>query len=410
MKINLKRLMASLETYASYGIEPGGGITRTAFNAEDYRTRDLFAKELEQLGMAVHIDAIANIWGTLQGIEKDIKPIAIGSHLDTVRNGGKFDGALGVLTAMEIVRTLQDHGHTLRHPLQIVSFTAEESNDFNFSTLGSRAVTGKLTIPELLNADNGQGLRLHEAVAKAGGNIDTLAPLEADSIAAFFELHIEQGRKLEKQELPIGIVERIVGIYRDIVTVTGEQNHSGTTMMTERKDALVAAGEMVAAVHNIAKQIQSDAVATVGRFEVFPNATNIIPGEVVFTLEVRSANKLERESLVRSIYQAFDHIKASYGVSASVRNIQDTQECVFDPDLMTLLERASQSESVPYSLMPSMAGHDAMHMASKCKTAMLFVKSINGISHSPEERSAAEDIEKSANVLLNAILLADEHL
>lgn len=408
MKIDIDRLMEEIERYAAYGKQASGGITRPSFSEEDYQVRDLFAQQLEELGMSVSVDAIANIWGTWEGNGSSEKPIVIGSHLDTVPNGGKFDGALGVLVAKEIVQTLVDQQHSLKHPLQVVSFTAEEANEFNFATMGSRSFVGKLTDKDLKDAHNNEGLKLEEAVKKAGGNISQLSDTSNKDLAAFFELHIEQGRKLEKQNLPVGVVNSIVGIWRDIVSIEGEQNHSGTTMMNERKDALAAAGEMVASVQRLAKQVNTDAVATVGKFDVFPNAANIIPGRVEFILEVRSADKKERESLVHAIHQSFDTVKENHGLKMSIKNIYDTQESEFDQELVSLLEQSAKTQNVPYTVIPSMAGHDAMHLAGVTKAAMLFVKSIKGISHNPEELSLKEDIEQSANVLLNAVLLADE--
>jgi hydantoinase/carbamoylase family amidase len=410
MKINIKRLMAEIEHYASYGIQPSGGVTRPSFSEKDYEVRQLFIRQLKDLGLHVYIDSIANIWGTLKGNGTSKKPIVIGSHLDTVPNGGKFDGALGVLAAKEIVQTLTDHQYILNHPLQIVSFTAEESNEFNFSTMGSRAATGKLSTFDLSEASNQEGVSLREAVLQAGGDIDQISAIGKDAIAAFFELHIEQGKKLERQNFPLAVVDRIVGIYRDMVTIEGEQNHSGTTMMDERKDALAAAGEMAAAVQKITKALNTSAVATIGKFDVFPNAANIIPGRVEFILEVRSADKQERESLVGSIHQAFNSIKDVHGVSISIKNIYNTQEREFDEELKGYLESAAKNLQLPYMVLPSIAGHDVMHMADVTKAAMLFVRSINGISHNPAELSLPEDIEKSANVLLEAVLQADKAL
>lgn len=410
MKINIERLLAEIERYASHGKDPDGGVTRPSFCEKDYEVRQLFVQQLKEIGLQVHIDSIANIWGTLAGNGNSDKPIVLGSHLDTVPNGGKYDGALGVLAAKEIVQTLRENGRTLNHPLQIVAFTAEESNEFNFSTMGSRAITGKLSRTDLSEVSNHNGLSLSEAVDRAGGDIDKIEPMERDAIAAFFELHIEQGKKLERQNLPLGVVDRIVGIYRDIVTIEGEQNHSGTTMMDERKDALAAAGEMVASVQRIAKALNTSAVATVGKFDVSPNAANIIPGRVEFILEVRSADKEERESLVESIHQSFDSIKEAYGVSISSENIYNTQESKFDEELTDFLKNAAEHLQIPHTVLPSMAGHDAMHMADLTKTAMLFVRSINGISHNPAELSLPDDIEKSVNVLLEAIVQADKGL
>src|SRR5690606_39808026 len=231
MKININRLMSAIESYATYGQVEGCGVTRPSFSKADYQVRNLFIQELKELGMAVTVDAIANIWGTLPGTGEKEKPIVMGSHLDTVPNGGKYDGALGVLVAKEIVETLREYEVTLAHPLQIVSFTAEEANEFNFSTMGSRALSRRLHAEELRGASDKTGTTLEAAVKKAGGDLSKIDAGQQNAMATYFELHIEQGSKLENQNLSVGIVDSIVGIYRDLVTVEGQQNHSGTTVM-----------------------------------------------------------------------------------------------------------------------------------------------------------------------------------
>ncbi|MGH2316671.1 Zn-dependent hydrolase [Planococcus sp. SE5232] len=410
MKININRLMSAIEAYAKYGQVEGGGVTRPSFSTADYQVRELFSQELEALGMTVSVDAIANIWGTLPGSDEMSPPLVIGSHLDTVPNGGKYDGALGVLVAKEIVETLKEHQVTLAHPLQIVSFTAEEANEFNFSTMGSRALSGKLSSEELLAAEDRSGRTLAAAVEKAGGDLSKVGTGNKKTMAAYFELHIEQGSKLENENLSVGIVDSIVGIYRDLITIDGQQNHSGTTIMKNRKDALVAAGEMVAEVQKLAIALDSDTVATVGKFEVFPNAANIIPGRVEFTLEVRSADGQERRNLVQCIHNSFRMIEERHGVKMAIANNYNTQECDFNRQLIGFMEEAAAESGIHYIVLPSMAGHDAMNLAAMTKSVMVFVKSINGISHSPQELSLPEDIEKSANVLLNALLKADQAL
>lgn len=410
MKINIDRLMADVEAYAAYGAGKNGGVNRPSFSTADYEVRNFFIQNLKKLGMSITIDPIGNIWGTFPGTGEKPAPLVIGSHLDTVPDGGKFDGALGVLAAKEVVQTLIDHNVTLAHPLQIVSFTAEEANEFNFSTMGSRAISGKLGSHELMAASDQQGRTLAAAVEKAGGDLLQLDTEEKRAMAAYFELHIEQGSKLENEKLSVGIVDSIVGIYRDLVTIEGQQNHSGTTVMNGRKDALAAAGEMVAEVQKLALALNSDTVATVGKFEVFPNAANIIPGRVEFTLEVRSASKKERENLVQRIHEAFHAIKDRHGVKMAAANNYNTQECDFDRQLIGLLKEAAAESEISYMTLPSMAGHDAMNLAALAPSVMIFVKSINGISHSPEELSLPEDIERSANLLLNGLLKADTAL
>ncbi|MFD1929181.1 M20 family metallo-hydrolase [Sporosarcina siberiensis] len=410
MKINIDRLMQEIQDYGKYGEEQNNGITRPSFSDDDYIVRELFINQLEALNLSVKVDPIANIWATLKGNGKSDSPIVIGSHLDTVPNGGKFDGALGVLVAKEIIQTLQDNHVSLKHDLEIVSFTAEEPNDFNLSTMGSRALTGKLSYSELVKAMDSNGVKLSDAVLKAGGNLEDLSKIKRDDLAAYIELHIEQGKRLEKQDLSIGIVDQIVGIYRDKIEVLGEPNHSGTTMMEDRVDTLVAASEMVIAVEKVVSKFNSDAVATVGKLDNFPNAANIIPGRVDFILEIRSSSKQERAEIRKKIYKEFALIRDRRKVKINIETILNQEECTFDGDIVQYLQRAADSLGIPYTTFGSMAGHDATHMADNTKSAMIFVKSIDGKSHCPEEYSRLDDIEIAANTLLQAVLIADNEL
>lgn len=410
MKININRLMKEVEYYGQYGSVSGEGITRPSFSEADYVVREIFINQLKELGLQVQVDPIANIWGKLSSERESVSTIVIGSHLDTVPNGGKFDGALGVLVAKEIVQTLLENNISLQHNLEIVSFTAEEPNDFNLSTLGSRALTNKLTYSQLMNANDSNGVKLSDAVKRAGGELEKLSEIKREDLAVYLELHIEQGKRLEKQNLSIGIVDKIVGIYRDHIQVLGEANHSGTTMMMDRIDALTAVGEMAHAVEKVTRSFNTDAVATVGKLDVYPNAANIVPGRVDFILEIRSSSKEERLAIKDAIYREFDKIRESRKIKIIFNNILDQQECTFDSDIVGYLQQAADSLGIPYTTFASMAGHDATHLAGIAKTAMIFVKSIDGKSHSPEELSLAEDIEKAANTLLETILLADKEI
>lgn len=408
MKIDINRLMNDIGTYATYGADDQGGVTRPSFSAADYEVRKKFIRELEEMGLSVRVDAIANIWGTYNG-QTTRPPIVIGSHLDTVPNGGKYDGALGVLAAKEVIQTLIDYNVTLNHPLEIVSFTAEEPNDFNLSTMGSRTLIGKLDQETLLKTTDSTGRRLKDAVAKAGGSLDKL-PMSRQDLTAFIELHIEQGKRLESANIPIGIVDNIVGIYRDQLKITGVANHAGTTMMQDRTDALTAASEVVLAVEDVLRDQDSDAVATVGKFDVSPNAANIIPGKVELIIEIRSRSAKERRHVRDKMYECFEEIAKKRNVAININNILDQQECDFDPDIVRALEDTANEMDIRYTTFSSMAGHDATHVANIAKTAMLFVKSIDGISHSPKEYSMPEDIERAANVLLQAVMKIDAKL
>lgn len=411
MRINIERLMQDIEFYAKYGSTLNQGITRPSFSEDDYKVREIFIDQLKNMGLSVSIDPIANIWGRLEGSQKQAQSIVIGSHLDTVPNGGKFDGALGVLAAKEIIQTLIDHQRVLKHPVEIVSFTAEEPNDFNISTMGSRALAGKLSYETLSRAKNSKQEDLASFVARAGGNLEELSAIQRKDIAAYLELHIEQGQRLERKGLSIGVVDGIVGIYRDVIIVEGSQNHSGTTMMIDRRDALVASSKIVTQVDEIARKYSArDAVATVGAFNVYPNAANIIPGRVELIFEIRSVFPEDRDGIKEEVHAYLSELEDQSEVKISIENILNQPEAVFDQDMVGFLCDAATSLQLPYTVFPSMAGHDATHLADISKTAMIFVKSIGGISHHQDELSLPADIEAAANTLLQALLLADQAL
>ena len=410
MKINIDRLMSEIEYYGDHGLIPNEGVTRPSFSENDYKIREIFVNHLKQMGLVVRIDPIANIWGKLVSHNENALSIVIGSHLDTVPNGGKFDGALGVLVAKEIIQTLQENDVMLNHHLEIVSFTGEEANDFNLSTMGSRALSGKLDYAALVNTVNSTNEFLSTFVKKAGGDLEKLVEIKRDDIAAYLELHIEQGKRLEKNNLSVGIVNGIVGIYRDKVIIEGEQNHAGTTMMGDRSDALVLASEIVLSVERIAKSVSSNVVATIGKFTVFPNTASIIPGRVELILEVRSVDKKERQATVDAIYKDINNIQEKNNVKIYSENLLDQQESIFDKEMVEILQNAAESLEIPYITIPSMAGHDATHLTDIAKTAMVFVKSIDGKSHCHEELSLPEDIEKATNAMLHALLVVDKQL
>ncbi|WP_144462137.1 Zn-dependent hydrolase [Siminovitchia fortis] len=412
MQINRQRLLNDIEKYALYGKDERGGITRPAFSKPEMQVRELFIKELKDLELEVSVDPIANIWGRLKGSGEKNGTIVIGSHLDTVPNGGKYDGALGVLIAKEVMTTLMENKVTLQHDLEIVSFTAEESNDFGFSTLGSKTFAGKLTKEDLIHVSDSQGTLLKDAVRSAGGDLYKLDEMKKDrkEKKAYVEVHIEQGKRLESHNLSIGIVEDMVGVYRTCVYLKGEANHSGTTMMAHRSDALAAASEMVLAVEEICRADETDLVGTVGQLFVEPNAVNIVPGEVNFVLEIRGENDARMDLVIQAIEEKWQKILAARGVTMEQNLMVKQKPIRMDEDIVTILRETADELSEPYTVFPSMAVHDAAHMASFTKACMIFVKSIDGRSHCPEEYSKPIDIEKAANLLLNGLIKIDAKL
>ena len=412
MKINIDRLLRDIEKYAEYGKRDNGGITRPSFSKADHEVRALFIRELEELGLTVTIDGAANIWGRRKGTGKKQGTLVIGSHLDSVPNGGKYDGPLGVLTAKEIIRSLIENNIMLDHDLEIVSFTAEESNDFNLSTFGSRAFAGKLTADRLEAVCDSKGNLIKTELEKVGGGLVKFPEMAqmAEEKKAFIELHIEQGKRLESRDLSVAVINKFVGMYRSVVRVSGQANHSGTTMMEHRQDALSAAAEMILEVERQCREDQTDLVGTVGKLNVFPNATNIIPGQVEFNFEVRGEDGSH-------IHKVVDHIRENWKEVAQKRQVEVEEEIFLnqdpidlDEEIVSILQRTAEKTNEPYVTFASMAVHDAAHMAAVTKSAMIFVKSIDGKSHCPEENSLPEDIEKAGNLMLKGLINIDREL
>lgn len=412
MQVNIQRLMADIEEYAEYGKNDQGGITRPSFSPADYEVRERFIKEIEDMGLEVTVDGAANIWGRLKGTGKKQGSLVIGSHLDSVPNGGKYDGPLGVLMAKEIIKTLIENNVTLDHDIEIVSFTAEESNDFNLSTFGSRSFVGRLTAEMLENASDSIGTSLNAELMKAGGGLN-LFPLMKEmwkEKRAFIELHIEQGQRLESADIAVAVIDKVVGTYRSNVRVIGQSNHSGTTMMEHRQDALTAASEMILAVERQCKEYNSGVVGTVGKLNVSPNAANIIPGQVDFVFEVRGETEGKIQQTIDAVQQVWSEIAQRRRVEVEQQTFLDQKPVLLDEEIVHLLQNTAKQMKEPFMTLPSMAVHDAAHMAKITKSAMVFVKSIDGKSHCPEEYSLPEDIEKAGNLILQGIINIDRKL
>lgn len=418
LRINADRLENNIRELASFGLnEATGGLDRTTFTAEELAAREWLKSKLMELRLTVRVDEAANIWaarsGSPEGLSVNLPVIAFGSHIDTVPNGGKYDGALGVLLALEVMTVLEEDKVGTRHPLELVSFSAEEPNPFGLSTFGSRAVSGKLNQGDLAGVRNDQGELLTEALRQAGGNPEQFGncrrtPME---LAAFLEVHIEQGKRLLNRDIPVGIVTAITGIYREEITVTGEANHAGTTLMADRKDALMGASEMMLAFEDICRKHPADeAVGTIGRIRNEPNAANIIPEKVVFHLEARGAAHQQIREMVEAWGEQAEAIAARRRLLLERRLILDQAPQPMDGLVIEVCAAQAQALGIPAMHLGSMAGHDATHMASLTRAGMLFVPSLGGKSHCPEEESRIGDMEQAGNLLLQTILALDEQL
>lgn len=352
------------------------------------------------------------MWLDLEGGEA-LKPILLGSHHDAVPYGGKYDGALGVLMATEIMETLIEQGIQLRHSMALVSFTGEEPNPFGISTLGSKALAGRITRQEVLASCHRDTQEpLEKAIKNLGGDIERWDELAKETdMGAFIECHIEQGNRLEKLNLPIAAVSMITGIYREKITITGEANHAGTTMMDSRKDALLGACEVALALEKIlVKKNDSDLVGTVGYIKNFPNEANIISNETQLMMDVRVSDELKKLELCHEIEEQVKEIEKLRGVKVDRKIILDQPPQKMSKKVIEAIIIGIEAVGYQPVQMISMAGHDAANLGTMTKSGMIFVKSIAGKSHCKEEYSRPEDIEACANAMLQAVLILDKEM
>lgn len=406
--INQQRLWQHLEELAqireSDAIQQG--TTRRAFTPAYLEGRQWVAARFAAAGLHVSIDAGGNLIGRLPGSDASLPPILIGSHTDTVMGGGSYDGALGVLGALEVAQTLMDQGITLRHTLEVVDFMAEESTPLG-SLLGSTAMVAGLSTDVLSRDVPGWGT-LADALRRVGGNPDAVAqPLRRPGeIAAYVEIHIEQGPRLERANLVLGAVTGIVGIRRADITCYGQPDHAGTASMDVRRDALVAVAQLIVTAEQSANR-RTGAVATVGALEVLPNQSNVIPGQVRFSVEMRSLDMAEVEAMWHEIHDAFVAACAQRGVTFEIHALHDSQPVVFGEQMVSTIESACTAVAGASMRLPSGAGHDGSMIGLIAPSGMIFVRTQNGRSHCPEEFSAPEDNVASVRALLETVRSID---
>ena len=401
-RVNAVHLLSSLKKLAEYGRNEEGGISRVAFSSADVEARVYVQRLLREARMSVTIDAAGNIIARRAGTE-DLPPIMIGSHIDSVPMGGNFDGQVGSMAAVEVARVLADANTTLRHPLEVVVFSNEENGK-----TGSRAMAGEVEDREFQLTSHA-GVTIGEGLRAIGGEPDRLSTVRRarGDVAVFLELHIEQGAVLDAAEIPIGVVEGIVGIRRWNVSFQGAANHAGTTPMKQRRDALVAASSFVVAAHERTKEIEGSQVATVGHIKAVPGAANVIPGRVDLTLEIRDLSMGKIDEVFAVLEQEAKRIAAELQTTFTAEPYYISHAAPTDERVRSLIERGADALGLDHRRMPSGAGHDAQSIAQFAPIGMIFVPSVAGISHSPSEDSRPEDIVAGANLLLQSVLLAD---
>ncbi len=400
VKINLARLKKNIEELAEFGALETGGICRESFSNADLAAKRWLMEKIRNAGLMAVRDEAGNIWGRL-GSKK--RSVLIGSHIDTVPEGGVFDGALGVLAGLECLETIRENKLPCNHALEMVAFADEEGAFLNF--LGSRSMLGSLDADEISAAKNMNGFPLAKAMADAGLNHRQIASARRDpsGIKAYLELHIEQGPSLESAKIPIGIVGAIVGIVSYWVTFSGEANHAGTTPMTMRRDALSGATEFYRRI-NAWIRSNPGGVVTIGKMDVYPGAFNIVPGSVRLALEFRHSSATRLEKMESSFLEIGNTIAEEMGLVFMADRLSWDDPVSLSNDIIGTIRQETDSLGYTYRLMDSGAGHDAQILAQKIKAGMIFVPSVGGKSHCPEEKSNWCDIEKGVQLLLNSTL------
>ena len=407
LKVDQDRLEQRIFDLAEFGLQENGETERVAFSDADIAARKWVVEEMKKMGLETKIDFAGNITGLRKGSSTSKKVIAFGSHIDRVPNGGNYDGCVGSMAALEVIEILNENNIKTQHPLEVIIFSDEEGG-----LTGSKAIAGHLG-ENALKVTNSTGFSIGEGIARLGGDTLRIAEVtrKPGELAAFLELHIEQGGILDRENMDIGIVEGIVGIKWWNVTFTGFANHAGTTPMHMRQDALLTAAKFIVAVNEITNSHEGKQVGTVGRITAAPGAPNVIPGKVVTSLEIRDLASDVIVNLFKEIKEKGEEIAKAAKVKIEFELLDATADpALTDIAIQQQIAKAATQLGLSFKQMQSGAGHDAQDMALITPTGMIFVPSKDGVSHSPKEFTSAGEMANGANVLINTILTLDKEL
>jgi len=400
LQIKEERLWSTIDVSASIGGTDHHGLHRLALSKEDKKMRETFIQWLEAENLTVRIDDFGNIYGRREGKNDNAPAVAMGSHLDTQPYGGRFDGVVGVLSALEVIRVLNENNMETEHPIEIINFTNEEGARFGPPMLGSGGVTGAFTKEFVYKTQDAKGVSYEQALIETG--FQGKQQNRIQNIKNFVELHIEQGPILESREKQIGVVQGIQGMSWLSVTVKGEANHAGPTPMENRKDALAPAAKMISAVQEFTGE-HSGLKTTVGKMDITPNVPNVIPGEVVFTVDIRHQSDSIRRSATESLKERMSAIASNNNVDITIVTEWESDAVQFSTEVIESVERGIDNRDYSSMELFSGPGHDAKYMAGVAETGMIFIPSKDGISHNEAEFSKKEDIAKGTTVLLEVI-------
>ncbi len=409
--INLDRLVKDMDFINDITATPGHGSTRFSYSHEDQQVREYILKEIENLEMEAKIDGVGNIRAKYNPTNSDAPSIMIGSHIDTVPNGGRYDGLAGTISALEVIRTIAENKVEINKPIELIIFAEEEGSNFGSTTFGSKVLTGRLSKEEVKNASDSQGVSAYDVMKDFGLDVESIGEnlLTADEVEAMIEIHIEQGNVLEKENKSVGIVTAISGMNTFTVTLNGVSNHAGTTPMIGRRDPLVGAAKIILAMEEFARtKVHETTVATVGKLHCFPAGSNVINNEVVFNVDIRDVNQKGIDKTSDYLKEIVAEVAKEHELEHSIKLVGSSKSVDLSEKVINALEENVKTREIPYKIMHSGAVHDAMMLTDLTDVGMLFVPSKDGISHNPEEYTSFEDIELGANVLLDTVITLAE--
>ena len=406
MKCDSNRINEWIETLSTFTEPNQPGYTRFSYTQEDIAAKKYLIKEMKKLNLDVSMDYLGNIFGRREGIKKDLLPVMIGSHMDTVKNGGKYDGLAGIVTGLEIIRVMEEEDIRTYHPIEVVAFSEEEGGRFNSAFLGSKWFAGKINEEDIPRFVDYNHIKFSEALKI----LDTLNgevvryKRKNNRLAAMIELHCEQGPVLENNRISLGIVNTITGSSSFQVELIGESNHAGTIPMEMRKDTFFATSKISIELNRIAKEQSVHSVGTIGNITIKPNAYNIIPGESTFIMDIRSLDKQCMDGIIDHMNKYISEIAQANGLSFKIKENHMEYPVKLSNTITDSLVENAKKRNYSYQIMGSGAGHDTIIINDLCPSAMVFVPSKNGRSHCKEEYSNPEEIAKGSDIILDTVL------
>ncbi|MEM3095563.1 MAG: Zn-dependent hydrolase [Nitrososphaerota archaeon] len=404
-RVSLDRLWSDLTEFSKIGETAGGGRTRLALSEEDHRARSLLISKMREAGLEVRIDRVGNIIGRRKGADNSLPVVGLGSHIDTVPNAGMFDGCLGVISGLEVIRTLNTYNITTRHPLELISFSNEEGVRFPLMT-GSRVATGSLKLEEAYSQTDGSGVTYLEALRRGGLDPEHLSePVRRrDEFKAWVELHIEQGPLLHSKGESIGVVQGIAGISQWLLEIVGRSGHAGTTPMEFRRDPVIGVSRIALEINRMAREAGAGVFGTVGWVRVYPSAINVIPNKAEMSIDFRDISQDRLSKSRKRILEYVDETLKELGLSYTVTERAGLEPTPMSKTVIEAILASVEKLGISHRLMPSGAVHDTQNMARIADVGMIFVPSRDGVSHAPDEWTEPRDAEAGANVLLHTIL------